>query len=232
MKVPDIFLPENRLENKIKQFLNPAPKKISPLYIDFTGEQYLHFFDQGLALLKEKDYERYPYSWEIFEPIIGYLENTLNDPVTGHPSNLHKQVEDALDCGEWFSMAFERKKDKLICYLDPQNIRWDNNTGKYVTDLVLSCSDKKEFNINSLPSKQWVDLKFFNNDFVEYFYTRKFEDLPERIKCEAQVVLPPDGDLQPIGRGRKKTMSISCDSNRAVRGAFTIKRTAGEYHVF
>ncbi len=239
MKVPDIFVPERKLENKIKQFLeqqtpkNQALKESNPAYIEFGArDQYLYFFDEGLASLKARGYERYPYSWEIFKLIIDYLENTLKDPVTGYWSNIHKQVEESLDCGEWFNMAFERKKDKLICYLDPEGIRWDNNTGGYVTDFVLNYRDKKEFNVDSLPFGQWVDLKSFDNNFVEYFYTRKFEDLPERIKHEAQVFLPLDGALWPIGRGRKKTMSISCNSNRAARGIFMIKERAGEYHVF
>lgn len=225
MKVPDLFIPEKILENKVKQFLeqqtpqNQAPKKSNPVYIEFGAkDQCLYFFDEGLVSLKEKGYERYPYPWEIFKLIIEYFENKI--------PNIHRriEIEEALDCGEWFSMAFERKKNKLICYLDPENIRWDNNTGGYVTDFVLNYNDKKEFNVDNIPSEQWVDLKSFDNNFVEYFYTRKFEGLPERIKHEAKVFLPPDGTLWPIGRGRKKTMSISCDSNRASRGIFTIRK--------
>ena len=220
MKVPDVFIPEKILENKVKQFLkNQTPQEHDSAYkkIEFgVRDKYFHFFDASLALLKEKGYERHPYSWESFGLIIANLENKL-------PENLNKLAEEMLQCGEWFSMAFERKKNKLICYRDPENIRWDNNTGNYVVNPILLFSDKKEFNIRNIPSGKWVDLKIFSNSFVEYFYTRKFEDLPEQIKNEAQIILPPEGFLCPIGTGFKKT-SMSCDySNRASRGIHTIR---------
>ena len=85
--------------------------------------------------------------------------------------------------GEWLG-EYERKGDRLIVYLDG--------------------SANLEFDIKGIPSDRFVNLGDFPEDFVQKIYSRRFEHLPEIMKAgnkRAQVYLPSDGTICPVGRG-------------------------------
>lgn len=74
--------------------------------------------------------------------------------------------------------------------------------------------------------QEWVSLKQFNDDFVKFFYTRKFKDLPVEMQKEyaSGVYLPPDHELWPIGRGDGRSFNICGYVPERVSRGVSIKR--------
>ncbi len=146
---------------------------------------------------------------EAFGLIIDCLENKVND------EKLLKVKEDMLESyGEWLSCAFERQGDTLIVYLDPTGINW--NGSEYNKTENFTFSDKKEFNITGIDSQTWTDLNKFSDEFVKHLYGKTFNELPEEMKTgskRAQVRLPSDRKLWPVGRG-------GCDGSYVVGAYF------------
>lgn len=223
MKVPKTFVPEKGLEKNIERMLKAKKKlnldmpvtDITQLEIEFSYSQYLFTFDGSLKRLKDDHYKRHLMPWEYFELLTRYYDGTL-------PEELHSSIEQMMDdYGEWFSMAFERKEDKLICYIDPENLTFDKAKGIYVVNKKFRCNYEKEFNIKNVPSKKWVHVTKFSDEFIEYFYNRQFiapmvlEDMPEYVtitRNQFLIYLPPEDGVFPISRayGKYSQFSMGC----------------------
>lgn len=208
MKIPRIFIPERDLEKNVKKLfferstfsknheINFDSLEIEPgARIGYNDKKHYISFDKSLKRLRKAGYKRHLYPWESFELIISHFEGKLNERLDTVTKNILESD------GEWFSMAFEKKKDKLICYIDPENLRWNKYEERYVTDETLKYGYKEELMIGKIPSQTWVDLKEFDDYFVSLFCNRKFKDLPIEMQEKAHIYLPPDGVLWPVGRG-------------------------------
>jgi len=227
MKVPKIFIPEKNLEKSLEKLISkkqafPEEQHVFEYAsIDGTVKNWYKDkklkkpFDRGLEILRKAGYERHILPWEYAQIMISHFECKLQ-------GNFASIAENMLDSfGEWFSIAVRRKGDKLYCFIDPENVRWDEYGKKYTIDKNFNSRCMKILDITGIPSQEWVSLKQFNDDFVKFFYTRKFKDLPVEMQKEyaSGVYLPPDHELWPIGRGDGTGLSI-CGyvSNRASRG--------------
>ena len=160
-----------------------------------THTKQCFYFNDSLSDLKRRGFERHARPQEAFGLVIDGLEGKL----TGNPKAIHDDM--LASCSEWLSLAFERKGNVLICYLDPEGLAWDKDSKKYVGSVRFS--EKRDFDITGKPSQYWVDLKDFNEDFVRFLYGRSFNELPQEMKKgnkTAQACLPPDGVVWPIGR--------------------------------
>jgi hypothetical protein len=168
------------------------------------------FFEESLKRLRKAGYDRHPRPDEAFGLIIDHLEGKLDGDLEKIASNMLATTDN------WLNMAIERKGDVLVCYVEPKNIKWfygryivDEEWHKYVVDedvrSNLKYSHKKEFDISGIRSGGWVDLERFSPDFVKYFYTREFDDLPEQMKTgdlKARVFLSRSNNgLYPVSRG-------------------------------
>jgi len=147
--------------------------------------------------------------WEYFGMLISYYEGNL-------PEQLHFTAQQMLgDYGEWFSMAWKRKGDKLICYTDPENLNYDKVHGQYEINKKLNYRLEKEFNIKKVPSKMWVHVTKFTDDFIDYFYNKQLEDMPEYVimaKNHFLIYLPEEDVLAPVSRsfGTYSMFSMGC----------------------
>ena len=204
MKLPKVFMPEKDFQKKIEELgLEHTIQKEN--YHDFSPGDYeafgwdhaLHFND-SLDFLRKHGCERHFRPWEYFGSIIDHLECNLKE---GH----EKLAKEMLKCewgGVWLSMAFERRDDKLICYMDPENIGNITTGVNSLSKEHMGYSAREEFDINpSFRSDGWTYLENFNDDFVEYFFTRKFKDLPKFMRegrKEAKVWIPPQGVVWPV----------------------------------
>lgn len=198
MKLPQIFIPEKSLENSTNKLLTEESiaferqhVKLDVLEIEpeFLGGFY---FEESLKRLKEAGYDRHFYPWEYFSLLIGHFEGKLGRKLDA----LAKSMLYGL--GGWLSVAVERYDDTLVCYADPQNVKWASDAFQYTIDgAFLRHRGCKEFDVKGIPSEEWVDLGRFKDDFVEYFYTRKFEQLPIGLRRNAKVCLPLP-DYSPI----------------------------------
>jgi len=198
-------MPEKDLENQVKRLLeeeeNSKPDNINSWLksLDFEIErkphgEYAYFFDQSLERLKNLGYERHLMPYEILSLIInhleGKLENNLNRSVTAMLKNGQRY-------GYWLSIAVSREEDSLICYTNPENLKKYDNYPYYRSENGALRFDKElRFNVKGIPSQKLSDLRLFNEGFVEFFYSRKFKDLPEAIQ-EGRVFLPPEDVLSP-----------------------------------
>jgi len=163
-------------------------------HYDGTDKELLTY-NQSLTRLQKAGYERHARPQEAFGLIIDGLEGKL----TGKLSQLKDVQEDMLNSyGEWLSLAVERKGDVLIAYLDPEGLAWKKD--HYAKTSKFNASDKKTLNIAGKNSEEWINLKEFDDEFTKYFYAREFASLPKEIQNKAQVYLPPEGTIWPVGR--------------------------------
>ncbi|MBS3148085.1 hypothetical protein J4219_04325 [Candidatus Woesearchaeota archaeon] len=152
-------------------------------------------FDESLERLRAAGFERHARPQEAFGLIIDGLEGKLNgelskvsaDMSTGH--------------GEWLSLAFERKGELLVCYLDPVGLVW---TGIKYDKQNFGYSGECSFDINGITSGQWVGLDKFRPYFVQFLCGRRFDQLPTEMRegnKKVHVYLPSDGVAWPVARG-------------------------------
>jgi len=154
-------------------------------------------FDQSLAKLRERGYERHPRSVEMFSLLSDHLEERLGNGVQ------EVAVDMLENYGEWVSLAWERKGDVLIAYVDPVGLVWDEQRREYVRD-NFDCAQTQEFDITGKQSRHGVDLKEFGREFVVAHYGVPFDELPVQMRegdRRAQAYLTPEGIVWPVGRG-------------------------------
>ncbi len=157
------------------------------------------FFDVSLARLQKTGFERHPRPQETFGLMIDDLEGKLTGRLKDVSDNMFKSY------GEWLSLAFERKGDVLVAYVDPKNLFWDKNVSKYVVQgRQVDCAGKETFDIRGKQSKKIIELEAFEDKFITFLYNRSFNQLPKEARegvSRAQVYLPSEGVVCPVGRG-------------------------------
>ncbi len=218
--------PETPLQNRI---VTASYKGIEfePLACRKQGasEKMLFYFNNSLVRLTidglEPGFERHPRPQEALGLIMDGIKGKLVDTSF---RNMHADMLSSY--GEWFSMAFERKGNILIAYLDPEGLVWNSNT--YVKNSSFKFVDKQEFDIAGKKSNTWIPLDEFSDDLVQAIYGRKFKDLPQEVRegnFKARMSLPPDGAARPVGRADFDGMCnvYGYYDSRASRGVRTKK---------
>ena len=148
-------------------------------------------YDESLARLRKAGYERHPRPAEVFGLMAAHLEGKLADFL-----GLAK-VAEGID-SEWLSLALKTKKDKLICILDPENIKWKNAVqGYYVDDKDLKCTATFTFDITGLPCETYVAIDLLSDELARLLYGRKYADLPEEMQ-KTTIYIPGPGGIWPI----------------------------------
>ena len=205
MRIPEVFIPEKDLGNKVKQLLEHEGNNRSDniymysclkiLEIEHKPHgEYAYFFDQSLERLRNSGYERHFTPPEIFGLIIKHLEDNLEKNLEG---SVKAMLKNGHTYGYWLSIAVSREEDKLVCYTNPKNLRkYDQYPDYRHEGSTLLFDDELRFDVKGIPSKHWTDLRYFNEDFIEFFYSRKFKDLPKIIQ-EGKVYLPPENAISP-----------------------------------
>jgi len=157
---------------------------------DAIGRRY----NASFSSLRKRGYERFPRPSEVFTLLAESLEGKL----TPHDNAV---AQDMLSSwGEWLSVAWERQGNILIAYLDPIGLVWDKSKFFYFKQ-DFQYTSQHVFDITDKNSQEWISLRDFSDDFVEFHYGRKFCDLPAEIQQNAYICLPTDGVLWPAGRG-------------------------------
>jgi len=204
MKIPDIFVPKKDSETKIELLKEYNPKQMfyyepNNIIIEPGVKEKWVTFDKSLKRLKKLGYERHLRPWESFGLLIDYLENNLEK------KELKDLGRDMLESsGEWLSMAVKTYNNKLVCYIDPENIKFEPENNVYLVGKDIRYSDKKEFDITGIPLEKWISIEDFDDDFAKFFYTRTFKDLPEDMRktvAGLEFILPTERYIHPIRRG-------------------------------
>jgi len=191
-------------------------------------EKEVYAYEAGLEVIKDDEdgsFERYPRPVEVYSLLIDYLEGKIKKK-----SELQKLIEDMITGeNEWLSMAMQRKKDKIIFYVDPENIILKGYN--YIIDgNRLKCSDQKEFDLPKTiyPNGTWISLYEFDEEVFEFLYHRKINDLPKFLKkgdaFEPGIHIPRhDGIFPLIRRQLTQAFDICSEEFAAARGVYVIK---------
>ena len=161
------------------------------------SDKELYTFDKSLARLQSAGFERHPRPSEVFTLLADGLEGKLSGVQKDICNDMFK------DHGEWLSLAFERKGDILLAYVDPRGLVLNEDNDKYEKKR-FGYSELKKFDIHGKESNELIDLEEFSNNFVRFLYGRSFKDLPQDMKegdKRAQLYLPSDGVVWPVARG-------------------------------
>ncbi len=175
-------------------------------------------FDENLRALRERGYERHPRPAEAFDLICRGLEGRLSLEQQAIADDMIK------GSGEWLSMAMLREGNLLHCYLDPENFRGDEKSWKYVVNGgKLKHAGEEVYSIGSL--RGWVSIKEINEinpALVEKLWSRHYAILPEEIRQNALLWIPPENVLWPVSRfgyfNSRYVIYTNCFSNLASRG--------------
>lgn len=181
----------------------PLPPPPSAIYRDLEfqhlvpyegNDKELFTVDAGLHTLRQAGFHRYPRPSEAFSLIIDGIEGKLQNLTL---LAIHRNMFESH--GEWLSLAFERRGDVLLAYVDPELVIQKLNEPLD----EFPCTEVKRFTIIGKPSNRQIDLKEFDDEFVQFMYGRPFTDLPPILRegnLRARVVLPYDGTMQFVGR--------------------------------
>ncbi len=161
-----------------------------------NNQKKIFYYPDSLQRLRQAGYDRHLLPAEIFSLLSDGLESKLS----GVNADVAKNMVESY--GEWTSMAWERKGSVLVAYRDPENLVW--NGSDYGVNGTLKHTERKEFAIGNAQSTSWLDLNMFSPEFILYHYGRSFAQLPQEMQAgnrRAQIYLPPEGIIRPVGRG-------------------------------
>ncbi len=206
--------PDEKKEMTVKSAL--ADIVFEPRSVYEGKHKKLYTFDASLRALRKRGYERHPRPAEAFDLICRGLERKLQPE--------QQAIVDDMTCkdGEWLSMVVTCKRKMLHCYLDPENLIWDGN--KYVVQGgKLKHAGEEVYSIGSLCG--WVPIKNVNGInplLIEKLWSRPYAILPEEIRQDALIWLPPENVLVPVGSSHRGQYDVYAYFNyRASRGVST-----------
>ena len=183
------------------------------------ADKTLLSYDASLARLRAAGFERHARPREVFGLLIDGLEKKLTvQEISIYEGQL-------TNYGEWLSLVFERQGERLITYLDPEGLEWEED--KYVKTRKFKHAEKRDFDINGKVSQQYITLNQFPDDLVQFLYGRSFAALPQEMRegsTKARLSLPSDKTAWPVARGifggryNVNGNSYSSRASRGVRG--------------
>ena len=165
-------------------------------------------YDESLARLQAAGYERHPQPAELFSLIMAYLEGDF----ATNP-DLHMLAEKILKRpGCWLSMAMRRSGDTIMCFVDPKNLRYDEDADKYVfgkgTSDKMKLGHIRTFSVIGMPSETEVELRVLNvlnPKLVKFLYSRDLDCFPaemfENGLCVPKLTFPAEKNLWPVAYG-------------------------------
>ena len=162
--------------------------------VDNGKEKNFYTFDASLRVLRKRGYERHPRPAEAFGLICNGLEGRLQPEQQTVADNMLNGYE------EWLSMALLREGNLLYCYLDPENLRWDEKEWKYVVQGgKLKHAGEEVYSIGSMRGGVPIkDMNEINPLLVEKLWSRHYAILPEEIRQKTWLYLPPENVLWPV----------------------------------
>lgn len=227
----------------LEELLRPVPKSSGGRTgsIDFNSlewelqsprqlgktEKQLMYFDNSQQRVLSAGYERHPFSAEAFALICTYLDDEKDKTKLLSEQQTETAKDMLTGYGEFFCQAIKTEQndaDKIVRFYElvtalPRN---NANTGYEETGLIHS-GQTKEFDVSDLSLGNFHYFKNIHkkhDDLIIYTHSRKFEDLPEKIKEIGGIYLPNPNNVWPAGRGDGggRFFIGSCYLSRASRG--------------
>lgn len=205
---PEVVLPPSRV---VFRGISFEPKKTTDVF----------YFDTSLKMLRSRGFERHARPQEVFNVLIERIENPDG-------ANIDLVTNLSYNVPEWMSLAVRKTGNILECALDPENLVWNEQNKTYEIqgenlqhygriksfDIAKSIIESYDIELN-----KFVPLLYFKNDFVEFFYGRKFNELPLEVQKSGLIYLSSaiEGKWWPVGH--QNGYGLNADFNlRASRG--------------
>ena len=151
--------------------------------------KHLFTYDESLTRLQKAGYTRHPSPQEVLSLITAYHEKKLNLVLGSLATDI---LVDASE-GIFSCHVGEIEGHWLHIYEYADFLKWDQENKHYKTPPgKIWFQGRKSFDIIGLDSNERTALDIVNAnnpELVEYFYGRKFEDLPDAMK-PASIFIP------------------------------------------
>ncbi len=195
----DFYLGLNKPDEKKEITLKSALSDVvfEPRTVYEGQHKKLYTFNDSLQALRERGYERHPRPAEAFDLICRGLEGRLSPEQQAIADDMMNSY------GEWLSMAMLRKGNLLHCYLDPENLLWDKKEWRYVVQGgKIKHAREEVYSISSFPDCFTPKtMNEINPTLVEKLWSRPYAILPEKIRQNALMWIPPESVLWLMSRG-------------------------------
>ncbi len=182
--------PDEKKEITVKSALSDIV--FEPRAVYGGTEKKWYTFDASLRALQKRGYERHPRPAEAFDLTCRRLEGRLQPEQQAVADDMFSNR------GEWLSMTMLREGNLLHCYLDPENLVWNGH--KYVVPGgKLKNAGEEVYSIGSL--HRLIHIKYMNDvnpALVEKLWSHHYALLPEEIRQNAWILLPPENALRPV----------------------------------
>ncbi len=114
--------------------------------------------------------------------------------------------------GEWTCNLIETRQDMIRIYHNNIGLTWNNENGTYSSPP----ESRAWVNCFAYERKNLEQSVFLSIDYVkdkvplliEHLYSRPYDDLPDSIKNNATIRIPPEGAIYPLARGFMNANSI------------------------
>ena len=153
-------------------------------------KRILNRFDQSIDRTKGTEW-RHPYPWEVY----GLLNDGFNSKLAERFTYVFEDFKNKC-YGEWFNLAFYKKGNILVTYLDPEGIIYDGK--KYNISGEFKYSEKREFDIGDKKPYYIYDLSTFKEDFIKFIHGCPLTEIHTEIKDS--IFVPPEDSIWPYGR--------------------------------
>src|SRR3989338_6675857 len=192
-----------------------------------SSEKALFYFGDSKSRIITAGYERHPFSAEAFKLLCAYLDDELRAgkgqalQLTPEQTNIAKDM--LTSHGEFFCQAVETRKGKSgleAIFYEKVTALPRNAAGNGYDKAGLRHTGQEVISITGISTNTYVPLKSIvgNDLLIEHLYSRKFSDLPQKIREDGGIWLQKEG-LWPVGRGFVSVYYvISDDDNWASRG--------------
>ncbi len=167
------------------KFEDNLPKGISKkLYLRYGRTiNYIHYntdnvsYVKSLELRAKSDYKFHPTPQQVYSAMIDYYEgkSDINDFCKKLNSDNYSSIN------IWLNLAVEKKKDKLIVYVNPNGLVYHemeyffrgiiNVCSEYTKAPDFNCQKEEKFNLNANFLEKWT----------EYLIGKPLNKLPEKI---------------------------------------------------
>lgn len=200
-----LFWTKNMAQNwKKERYLCPNPflvltmATLDMLFIEESSprepgrrDKVLFTYDRSLASLPGRGFRRHLRSAEAFTILI-------------HAKRYRVFARDMLSSfGEWLSLALLRQGEMLTCYLDPENIFWDDKKYMYAVEGQLKHAGERTCEIKGLYSKKWLYPWDLPDDVSEIIYSLPANRISKSMRFgsyRSRIFVPPDGIVWPCRR--------------------------------
>ncbi len=192
------------------------PMSIDEDVFRLAGNIVRHTFDESEWTLDARN-ARHPFPYELALVLSAGIEGKL----TGNELLLFQNLQETP--GEWFHILFRNNYPDLeLCYA-PRNVCWNDTSRRYDCSTMQS-HYKKCYSLERLPEGGVVALRLLSEycpALVEELWNLPFKELPEPIKHNARVWIPPRAEAWPMARVGHKGFGIVGGQN------YTLMATRG-----